>query len=324
MKIVVLDGYTLNPGDLAWEGLENMGDLTLYDRTTYDLKEEKLIIERVGDAEIVFTNKTPLSKSALEKMPNLKYIGVLATGYNVVDIEAAKERGVVVTNIPTYGTDAVAQMTFALLLEMCQHVGVHSKAVLEGRWSRNVDFCFWDHPLMELSGKTMGIIGFGRIGQAVGKIAHAFNMKVLAYDYHGDKMKENEDVKFVTLEELLSDSDVISLHCPLLESTKGIINIESIGKMKRGVLLINTSRGPLIVEEDLAEALNEGRVGGAALDVVSKEPIEEDNPLLKAKNIIITPHIAWAPVEARQRLMEIAVNNLKQYLKGQPTNVVNP
>ncbi|MEW9121961.1 MAG: D-2-hydroxyacid dehydrogenase [Thermotaleaceae bacterium] len=324
MKIVVLDGYTLNPGDLTWEGLESMGDLTLYDRTTYDLKEEKLILERVGDAEIVFTNKTPLSRSVLEKMPNLKYIGVLATGYNVVDIEAAKERGIVVTNIPTYGTDAVAQMTFALLLEMCQHVGIHSKAVLEGRWSRNVDFCFWDHPLRELSGKTMGIIGFGRIGQAVGKIAHAFNMKVLAYDHHNDKMKEKEDVNFVTLEELLSASDVISLHCPLLESTKGIINKESIGKMKRGVLLINTSRGPLIVEEDLAEALNDGRVGGAALDVVSKEPIEEDNPLLKAKNIIITPHIAWAPVEARQRLMEIAVNNLKQYLKGQPTNVVNP
>jgi len=323
MKIVVLDGYTLNPGDLSWEGLEKLGDLTVYDRTSFDRSEESLIIERVGDAEIVFTNKTPLSREAMNKMPNLKYIGVLATGYNVVDIEAAKEFGITVTNIPTYGTDSVAQMAIALLLEMCHHVWEHSEAVKNGEWTNNPDWCFWKYPLIELAGKTAGIIGYGRIGQATGRIAQALGMKVLAYDTNENKELESSTMKYVSLDELLNKSDVIFLHCPLFDTTKGIINKDTIAKMKDGVMIVNNSRGPLIVEEDLAEALNNGKVAGAALDVVSTEPIKMDNPLLKAKNCIITPHISWAPKESRQRLMDVAVKNLENYLAGNPTNVVN-
>lgn len=323
MKIVVLDGYTLNPGDLTWEALERVGDLTVYDRTSYDLSGQDKIIERVGDAEIVFTNKTPLTREALDKMQNLKFIGVLATGYNVVDVEAAKEKGIVVSNIPTYGTTAVAQMTFALLLEMCHHVWHHSEEVKKGAWTNNQDWCFWNYPLIELAGKTMGIIGFGKIGQEVGKIAQAFGMKVLAYDSYQNKELVSDTLKYVELEELLSQSDVISLHCPLFESTQGIINKNTIAKMKSSAMLINTSRGPLIVEEDLAEALNRGKVAGAAVDVVSTEPIKSDNPLLTAKNIIITPHISWAPKESRKRLMDISVSNLQEFLAGNPVNVVN-
>jgi len=324
MKIVVLDGYTLNPGDLSWADLERIGTLTVHDRTAYDLSGQKTIIERIGDAEIIFTNKTPITREIMDKTQNLKYIGVLATGFNVVDVVAAKEKGITVTNIPAYGTAAVAQLTFALLLEMCHHVWHHSEEVMKGKWTNNQDFCFWDYPLIELSGKTMGIIGFGKIGQAVGQIAQAFGMKVLAFDAYQNKSFENATLKYVDLDGLLSQSDVISLHCPLFDSTKGIINRNTIAKMKDGAMLLNTSRGPLIVEEDLAEALNSGKLAGAAVDVASQEPIKADNPLLMAKNIIITPHIAWAPVESRKRLMDIAVDNLVKFLDKEPVNVVNP
>ena len=318
MKIVVLDGYTLNPGDLKWDGFKDLGELTVYDRTPVDE-----IPERVGSAEIVFVNKTPLTKGMLNRMKNLKFIGVLATGYNIVDVEAAKELGIIVTNIPTYGTEAVAQMTFALLLEMCHHVGAHNEAVKKGVWTNCEDFCFWNYPLIELAGKTMGFIGFGRIGQAAGKIAQAFGMKVLAFDQYQKKEMESDALRYANLDELLAKSDVISLHCPLFENTKGIINKQSIAKMKDGVMIINTSRGPLVVEEDLAEGLNSGKVAGAAVDVLSTEPAKADNPLIRAKNCIVTPHISWAPKESRQRLMDIAVHNLKQFLAGKAVNVVN-
>ncbi|MDF2593004.1 MAG: glycerate dehydrogenase [Clostridia bacterium] len=318
MKIVVLDGYTLNPGDLKWDGLGKLGELVIYDRTSEDK-----VIERIGDAEVIFINKVKITREVLEKT-NLKYIGVLATGYNVVDIDAAKEKGVLVSNIPTYGTASVAQMVFALLLEICHHIGAHDIAVKRGEWANKADFCFWNYPLIELAGKTMGIIGYGRIGQAAGTLAQAFGMKVLAYNRHPDKAQEGDTLKFVELDELFSKSDVISLHCPLLESTKGIICKSNITKMKDGVIIINTSRGPLIVEVDLAEALNSGKVYAAGVDVVAVEPIEPDNPLLKAKNIFITPHIAWAPIESRQRLMDIAVENVRSYMNGCPDNIVNP
>ncbi len=322
MKIVVLDGYTLNPGDLSWDGIKSYGELTVYDRTTYDLNDKDLIIERCKDADIVFTNKTPISKEIMDSLTNLKYIGVLATGYNVVDVDAAKEKGIVVTNIPSYGTDAVAQMTFALLLELSNYVGAHSEAVFNGEWTSKSDFCFWKYPLIELSGKTIGIIGYGRIGQAVSKIAQAFGLKVLATGKGKTASFESPNLKFVELDELFSNSDVISLHCPLTDSTKGIINKDNIAKMKNNALIINTARGMLVVEEDLANALNNGRIAGAAIDVVSIEPIREDNALLKAKNCIITPHIAWATKESRERLMNIAVDNLNAYLEGKPINVI--
>lgn len=318
MKIVVLDGYTLNPGDLTWERLEKIGDVAIYDRTP-----EEEILSRIGDAEIVYTNKTPLTKETLEKAPNIKFIGVLATGYNVVDFEAAKELGIPVTNIPTYGTDAVSQFVFALLLELCHHVGEHGQAVKNGDWTNCQDFCFWNHPLIELAGKTMGIVGSGRIGYRAAQIAQGFNMNVVAYDAYPNKDLESDNFKFVELEELLKVSDVISLHVPLFESTQGMINKDSIAMMKDGVMIINTSRGPLIVEQDLKEALESGKVGGAAVDVVSTEPIKADNVLLDAPNMIITPHIAWAPKEARDRLLNIAVDNLEAFLNGNSNNVVN-
>ncbi len=323
MKLVVLDGYTLNPGDISWEGLEKFGQLKVNDRISYDEKDEDLIVEAVGDAEIVFTNKTPMTRTAIQRMPNLKYIGVLATGYNVVDIETAKERGIVVTNIPTYGTASVGQFAIAMLLEICHNIGHHSKAVHEGRWETNPDWCFWDYPLIELDGKTMGIIGYGRIGQTTGRIAQALGMKVLAYDEYQNPDLVSDTCKYVSLEELYKESDVVALHCPLFPSTEGIINKDSIAKMKDGVIILNNSRGPLIVEQDLADALNSGKVYAAGLDVVSTEPIKGDNPLLQAKNCFITPHISWAPKESRQRLMDIAVDSLKAYLEGNPINVVN-
>lgn len=318
MKIVVLDGYTENPGDLSWEGFEAIGETVVYDRTPADK-----ILERIGDAEVVYTNKTPITKETIAACPNLKFIGVLATGYNVIDVAAAKEAGIPVSNIPTYGTDAVSQFAIALLLELCHHIGEHSDCVKKGDWTNNADWCFWNHPLVELAGKTMGIIGFGRIGQGTGRIAQALGMKVLAFDEYQNKDLETDTCKYASLDELLAASDVISLHCPLFPSTEGIINKENIAKMKDGVMIINDSRGPLIVEEDLKDALNSGKVGGAAVDVVSTEPIKMDNPLLSAKNCIITPHIAWAPKESRQRLMDIAVDNLKAYAQGKPQNVVN-
>ena len=321
MKIVVLDGYTLNPGDLSWEGIKQYGDLTVHDRTGFD---PETVIKTIGDAEIIFTNKTPLPRKVLENVPTLKYIGVLATGYNVVDVVAAKERGIAVTNIPTYGTVAVAQFTMALLLEICHHVGAHSDAVKKGVWENSIDFCFWNFPLFELAGKTMGLIGFGRIGQATAKVAQAFGLNILAYDTHQNPKLESETIKYASFDELLSQSDIISLHCPLFESTLGIINKNNIAKMKDGVIILNTSRGPLVVEEDLREALDGGKVAAAGVDVVSAEPIKSDNPLLKAKNCIITPHIAWAPKESRIRLMNTAVGNLGAFLDGTPVNVVNP
>ncbi|MCI8741045.1 MAG: D-2-hydroxyacid dehydrogenase [Lachnospiraceae bacterium] len=319
MKIVILDGYTENPGDLSWGGFEALGELTVYDRTT----DHSQIIGRIGDAEAVYTNKTPITRETIDACPKMKYIGVLATGYNVVDVTAAREAGIVVTNIPTYGTAAVSQYAIALLLELCHHVGEHSQCVRDGEWTSSPDWCFWKHPLVELAGKTMGIIGFGRIGQGTGRIAQAFGMKVLAYDTSRNGSLESDTCRYVDLETLFKESDVISLHCPLFPATRGIINKTSLAKMKDGVMIINNSRGPLIVEEDLRDALNSGKVAGAAVDVVSTEPIQMDNPLLEAENCIITPHISWAPKESRQRLMDIAVSNLEAYVNGKPVNVVN-
>lgn len=315
-KIVVLDGYALNPGDLSWEPLEKLGEVKIYDRTS-----EKDIEARIGDYELVITNKTPITRELLQKKPRLKYVGVLATGYNVVDIKACEEHGVVVTNIPTYGTQAVAQYVFALLLELCHRVGHHDERVKKGAWNRAEDFCFWDFPLMELSGKTMGLIGYGRIGRATADIASAFGMRVLVYDI---KKPEdlNKNTEYTDLKTLYAESDVISLHCPLTDKNTGMINKESIGAMKKGVKIINTSRGPLVDEGDLADALNSGKVSGAALDVLTVEPATPDNPLLSADNCIITPHIAWAPVEARDRLLNIAADNLKAYLKDERLNRV--
>lgn len=320
MKIVILDGYTENPGDLSWDGFEAVGELKVYDRTP--LNDENEIIRRIGDADVVYTNKTPVSRAVLDACPGVKFIGVLATGYNVVDVAAAKEKGIPVSNIPTYGTDAVGQFAIAMLLEICHHVQKHSDAVHEGRWSSCLDFCFWDYPLIELAGKTMGIIGFGRIGQVTGRIAKAMGMNVIAYDNHVSE-SGRAIAEYVTLDELFARSDVISLHCPLFPETQGIVRRETIAKMKDGVILLNNSRGPLVVEQDLADALNSGKVYAAGLDVVATEPIREDNPLLKAKNCFITPHISWAPRESRQRLMNIAVENLKAYANGAPINVVN-
>ena len=320
MKIVVLDGYTLNPGDISWAELEKLGECKVYDRTSLtDIKET---IARIGDAEIVFTNKTPVTAEVFEKCPQIKYIGVLATGYNVVDVKKAAECDVTVTNIPTYGTAAVGQFAIALLLEICHHIGSHNDLVHQGKWENNADWCFWDYPLIELAGKTMGIIGYGRIGQTTGRIAQALGLNVLAYDTFKNPKLENNQCRYTDLEEIFRESDVIALHCPLFKETEGIINSESIAKMKDGVIIINNSRGPLIVEKDLAEALNCGKVAAAGLDVVSTEPIKGDNPLLKAKNCIITPHISWAPKESRKRLMDIAVNNLKSFLEGKPINEV--
>lgn len=317
MQIVVLDGYTENPGDLSWEAFEVLGELTVYDRTPAEQ-----IVERIGKAEAVIVNKTPITAEIMEACPNIRYIGVLATGYNVIDVAAARERGIAVTNIPSYGTWAVGQFAIALLLEICHHVAHHDQAVHEGRWSSNPDWCFWDYPLIELAGKTMGIIGFGRIGQVTGQIAKAMGMKVIAYDNYPTKAGRTI-AEYVDLDKLLEKADVISLHCPLFPETEGIINRETISRMKDGVILLNNSRGPLIVEEDLAEALVSGKVYAAGLDVVKEEPIRPDNPLLQAPNCLITPHISWAPKESRGRLMNIAAENLKAFAEGNPVNVVN-
>lgn len=318
MKIVVLDGYVLNPGDLSWDGFNRLGELVVYDRTPTDQ-----IIERIGDAEIIFTNKTIIDQVVLDACPKLRFIGVLATGYNVVDVEAAKGKNILVSNIPSYGTMAVAQFTIALLLEVCHRVGEHSQSVHSGNWANSKDWCYWNHPLIELTGKTIGMIGFGKIAQATAKIAQAFGMKVLAYGSREIEELKSERLQYVSLDELLANSDVISLHCPLFESTRGIINKNNIAKMKDGVIIINTARGPLIVEEDLAAGLASGKVYGAGVDVVSCEPIIADNPLLKAENCIITPHIAWAAKETRERLMGIAADNLEKFLANQPVNIVN-
>ena len=317
VKIVVLDGYTENPGDLSWEKLEALGELTVYDRTPEDK-----VVERIGDAEIVYTNKTPITRETMDACPNIKFISVLATGYNIVDCAAAGEKGIPVTNVPTYGTASVAQFAIALLLEVCHHVAHHDKAVHQGRWESNPDWCFWDYPLIELAGKTMGIIGLGRIGRATARIAKALGMRVIA----ADKVRSEagaQDAEYVDLDTLLAKSDVVVLHCPLFPDTQGIINKNTIAKMKDGVIIINNSRGQLVVEQDLADALNSGKVYAAGLDVVSTEPIKGDNPLLTAKNCIITPHISWAPRESRMRIMDTAAENLKAFMAGEPINVVN-
>ena len=316
MKIVVLDGHTENPGDLSWSALGALGDLTVYDITP-----PELIQARIGDAEIVLVNKTPVTAQTMDACPQMRYIGVLATGYNVVDTAYAKNKGIVVSNIPTYGTTAVAQFTMALLLEICHHVGHHSEAVHQGRWESAGHFCFWDYPLIELAGKTIGFIGFGRIGQAAAALAKAFGMRILAHDMYPNAAGRAL-AEYVDLDMLLANADVISLHCALTDETKGILNKKNFQKMKDGVIILNTSRGPLIVEQDLADALNSGKVFAAGVDVVSVEPIRRDNPLLQAKNCLITPHIAWAPKESRQRLMDVAVQNVKQFLSGCPQNQV--
>lgn len=320
MKIVVLDGYTENPGDLSWDTLKELGEVTVYDRTSYE--ESPLIAERIGDAEIVVINKTPISKETIDKCGNIRLIAVLATGYNVVDYTYAKEKGIPVVNVPTYGTQIVGQYALGLLLEICSHYGHHDETVKAGKWENNADWCYWDYPMIELYGKTAGIIGLGRIGQATAKLLNALDMKVLAYDtFQSDAGKKLAE--YVTLDELFARSDVIFLHCPLFPETEGIINKENIAKMKDGVILINNSRGQLVVEQDLADALNSGKVYAAGLDVVSTEPIKGDNPLLKAKNCIITPHISWAAQASRQRIMDITVENIRSFLNGKTVNQVN-
>jgi glycerate dehydrogenase len=317
MKLVVLDGYCLNPGDLSWDGLQRLGEVTVFDRT-----RPEAVVERAAGAEIVFTNKTPLPGAVLAQLSKLRYIGVLATGYNVVDVEAAKTRGIVVTNIPTYGTASVAQFVFALLLELCHNVKVHSDAVRAGEWSSSPDWSFWKSPLVELAGRTMGIVGFGRIGRQVGRIADAMGMRVLAYDtYHGGPPQYS--FSWAELQELLRESDVVSLHSPLFPETQGMINAKTLAMMKPSAFLINTSRGPLVVDRDLADALNAGRLAGAGVDVLSVEPPATDNPLLTARNCLVTPHIAWATREARSRLMDLAVENAAAFVGGKPVNVVS-
>ena len=321
MRIVVLDGFTENPGDLSWGPFEKFGEVVVYDRTSY--VESPLIAERLKGADIAVINKTPISKETMDKCPDLKAIAVLATGYNVVDYTYAKEKGIAVMNVPTYGTQIVGQYAVGLLLEICAHYGAHDQAVREGRWENNVDWCFWDYPMIELYGKTAGIIGFGRIGQATGKILKAIGMRVIVNDKAQSDSGGVIADAYVDRDELFAQSDVIFLHCPLFPETEGIINKDNIAKMKDGVILINNSRGQLVVEQDLADALNSGKVYAAGLDVVSTEPIKADNPLKTAKNTIITPHISWAAQAARQRIMDITVDNIQSYADGNPVNVVN-
>lgn len=315
MKIVVLDGYTLNPGDLNWDGLKCIGEIVVYDRTA-----PEQIVARCENADVVLLNKVPFSADVMDQLPHLKYIGVLATGFNVVDIMKAKEKGIVVTNAPGYGTNSVVQMVFALLLELCLHVQHHSTTVMQGKWSASRDFCYWDFPLTELSGKTMGILGPGTIGKQVSVVAKAFGMKVIV---SGHRQNSNLSLEIVSLEELLKHSDVLTVHCPLTPKTTGLFNYGNLCRMKKTAFLINTSRGAIIVEEDLAKALNEGTIAGAGLDVLSQEPPDISNPLFKAKNCIITPHIAWATKEARMRLMNIVVENLSGFIRKESINVVN-
>ncbi len=320
-KIVVLDGYTANPGDLDWAALEQFGSLTVHERTP-----PELVLERAAGAQVLLTNKTVLDRRIIGALAELKYIGVLATGINVVDVAAARERGIPVTNVPGYGTRSVAQMVFALLLEMTQQVGHHARLVRYGAWSRSPDFCFWDRPLVELDGLTMGVVGFGAIGRQVTQLARAFGMRVLVHTGHPEKYREGfagQGVEFVDLERLFTESDVISLHCPLTPATERLVDERRLALMKPGAFLINTGRGPLVDEAALAEALNREKIAGAGLDVVCVEPPPPDNPLLSARNCFITPHIAWATRAARERLMGIAIDNVRAFLAGQPQNLVN-
>ena len=322
MKIVVLDGYTENPGDLSWDALGKLGDLTVYDRTS--LTDEEEIIARIGDAEVVITNKTPISRRTFDACPSIKYIAVLATGYNVIDIAYAKEKGICVSNVPVYGTRSVSQFAIALLLEVCHHIGHHSDTVYAGKWENCADWCYWDYPLIELAGKTYGLLGCGNIGIHTAEIAKALGMRVITYDARESEAAKALGVEYVSLDELFAQSDVLGLQMPLFPFNTGIINKENIAKMKDGVIIINNSRGQMVVEQDLADALNSGKVAAAALDVVSTEPIHGDNPMLKAKNCIITPHMSWGAKESRQRIMDCTVENVKSYMAGTPNNVVNP
>lgn len=319
MKIVVLDAFTECHGELTWESIEKLGELTVFDRTAYDDAE---IIEHIGDADIVVTGDIPVSARVMDACPNIKFISIMGTGFNLVDCAYARKKGISVSNVPSYGTAAVGQYAIALLLEICGHVDHHSREVKKGRWVECPDYCFWDYPLIELAGKTMGIIGFGRIGQTTGRIAKALGMRVIAYS-RSIREEGREIAEYVDMDTLLKESDVVALHCPLFPETEGIINKDTIAKMKDGVIIINNSRGKLIVEQDLADALNSGKVYAAGLDVVAVEPMLADNPLLKAKNCIITPHISWAPIEARRRIMDCTEKNISAFLAGEPVNVVN-
>lgn len=321
MKIVILDGYTENPGDLSWDALCGLGELTVYDRTS--LTDEDEIIDRIGNAEVILTNKTPITRRIMDACPGMKYIAVLATGYNVVDVAYAREKHIPVSNVPVYGTRSVSQFAIALLLEVCHRIGHHDQTVHAGKWENCEDWCYWDYPQMELAGKTYGLLGCGNIGVHTAEIARALGMRVITYDARpteaGQKVAE-----YVELEELFAQSDILGLQMPLFPFNTGIINKENIAKMKDGVIIINNSRGQMVVEQDLADALNSGKVAAAGLDVVSTEPIRGDNPLLKAKNCIITPHMSWGAKESRQRIMDCTVANVKAFLTGTPQNVVNP
>lgn len=317
MKIVVLDGYALNPGDLSWDGINAFGDLVVYDRTA-----PAEILERSAEADVLFTNKTPLRENVIGQLPALKFIGVLATGYNIIDVEAAGKQGIVVSNIPDYGSYSVAQFTMALLLELCHHAQRHSDTARSGKWAASSDWCYWDHPLVELAGKTMGIIGFGSIGQKVGDMATSFGMNLLASARKHTDQSHRKSFRWVEIPELLEQSDVVSIHCPLTPATDGLINARTLRTMKESAFLLNTARGPIVVDAALADALNNGVIAGAGIDVLSVEPPAADNPLFNARNCIITPHIAWATKEARARLMDMAAQNLEGFVKGTPKNVV--
>ena len=318
MKIVILDATALNPGDLSYDCIHQFGEVTSYDRTD----GEALTIERIGNNEIILVNKVPITEKVLAACPNIKLICVQATGYNIVDVEACAQRGIPVTNVPSYGTAAVAQFTIALMLELCHRIGLHNHSVHQGDWTRSPNFCYWLTPQMELAGKTLGIVGFGRIGQAVGMLAKAFGMRVLAYN-----RSQTDDgraiAEYVDLDTLFRESDFVSLHCPQTADTANLINRETIAKMKDGTMLINTARGGLVDETALVEALESGKLRGAAVDVVSQEPMSAGNPLLSTRKCIITPHIAWAPMESRQRLLDCVVENIRAFLDGNPQNVVN-
>ena len=318
MNIVILDGYTLNPGDLSWDGLKKLGDVTVHDRTA-----PADVVPRSKNADFIFTNKTPIDAASLELLPNLKYIGVTATGYNIVDVDAAKKLGIIVTNVPGYGTSSVVQMTFALLLELTLHVQRHSDSVREGKWSRSADFCYWDFPLVELAGKTIGIIGLGHIGSKVADVASAFDMKVIGNSRSLTDQSHRNNFRWAEIPELLQTSDVVSIHCPLFPETRGLINKQNLALMKKTAFLLNTSRGPIVVDDDLADALNREVIAGAGIDVLSTEPPPAGNPLFTAKNCIITPHISWATKEARARLMNTAITNFEAFLAGKPVNIVN-
>jgi glycerate dehydrogenase len=318
MKIVILDGHAINPGDLSWDALRSLGGLEVFDRTP-----ENAIVSRAREAEVLLTTRTPLSAQTLMQLKQLRYVGVMFTGYDAIDLKAARERNVLVTNVPIYGTASVAQLVFALLLELCHHVAVHSAATHAGEWSRSPDFSFWKTPLVELQNKTMGIVGFGRIGRHVAEIAVALGMRVIAADAGRRDAPSWPGFRWCEVDELMSAADVVSLHCPLLPETRGMINAASLSRMKPGSFLINTSRGPLVIEQDLADALDSGHLAGAAVDVLSSEPPSLDNPLLHTKNCIVTPHIAWATKEARTRLIETVVANLRAFLEGRPVNVVD-